>query len=372
MKRKFMEVAMEMNGRLLGDAAFVKLGQEAIKILTKPAKGNIPEELLPLVESPFGQLLTAFGIVYVSQEYNIPGLDSVARAVTAAATNDSVNALIDMGQKCLTREGEVLKTVPSAVPANTSKGDAKVVDSTTGFLAVEKKVQEIKQNTTTGGENEADLTGQDEDNTPYWPTSKEELVLDDKNLCICPNPIEGKEAHSRQRDKFKPYNSKTLNGYRDDLDGLFFCGGCHNDLTVQYGKDKAKLAEEKKLTEAQAKIDVLTEEFDALGEKIIGAKNSEATYIKLLSENAGNEDYAEALKNVQEKIKKFTERYESIQKQVKELDDLLDKATDGNKKSTPPIVQNVTEGSTTQANAKLASGAAERIKNNGKNKKHGK
>jgi len=225
MKRKFIEVALEMNGKLIADAAFCKFGAEATKLLMKPAEGNIPKELLPLVNSPWGKLVAAFGISFAAEVYGIPGLDSVARAVCANATAESVNALIDMGEKCLTRENEVL-ALPAApvatkvVPASsmTAHNQSKGGQNVSGFLKVEAKAAEIKANTAVDGE--AVVKGELVDDTPYWPVKPDELLTDSNNLCICPNPIEGKAAHSRQRNKFQPYKSKNLNGYRDDLDGL--------------------------------------------------------------------------------------------------------------------------------------------------------
>lgn len=376
MKRKSFELVAEMNGKLIADAAFVKFGQEAIKLIIKPAEGQIPKELLPLVNSPFGKLLAALGINYAADVYGIPGLDSVARAVMAASTTECANSLMDIAEKCLTRENEVLAKAKDVTPApaqNVSKGNAKV-SSPSGFLAVEKKAQEIKANTTQGSENvvNEELTEQGGDNdAPYFPVKKDELLLDEKNLCICPNPIPGKEPHSRQRDKFRPWVSKNMNGYRDDLEGMLMCGGCHNDMSVLYGKEKAKLDEEKKLAEAQTKIDTLTEEFDALNDKIVKAQGTEATYIKMLKEDPSNEDFAESLKSVQEKIKKMQEQASGIEKQVEELDKFLDSKTDGNK-ATPEAeapAQNTTKAGppNVQANAKVPTGAAARIKG-----KHGK
>jgi hypothetical protein len=260
---------------------------------------------------------------------------------------------------------------------NQSKGGQNV----SGFLKVEAKAAEIKANTSIGGETV--VSGELVDDTPpdeeaYWPTKPDELLTDSNNLCICPNPIEGKAAHSRQRNKFQPYKSKNLNGYRDDLDGLLICGGCRVDLEAAYGKDKAKIEAEKKLAEAQTKIDSLTEEYDNIEEKIVKAKGTQATYIKLITDDPGNEDHADALKNVQEKIKKLTEQQENIGKQVEDLEALLDKATDGNvKRSTPPVVEQESAKNTavgpkpevkviSQANAKQPTGAAARIKGKGK------
>lgn len=380
MKRKSFELVAEMNGKLIADAAFVKFGQEAIKLIIKPAEGQIPKELLPLVNSPFGKLLAALGVNYAADVYGIPGLDSVARAVMAASTTECANSLMDIAEKCLTRENEVLAKAKDVTPApaqNVSKGGEKTAKLTdgkpSGVLGIIAKSEEIKRNTAQGSENvvNEELTEQGGDNdAPYFPVKKEELLLDEKNLCICPNPIPGKEPHSRQRDKFRPWVSKNMNGYRDDLEGMLMCGGCHNDMSVLYGKEKAKLDEEKKLAEAQTKIDALTEEFDALNDKIVKAQGTEATYIKMLKEDPANEDFADSLKNVQEKIKKMREQASGIEKQVEELDKFLDSKTNGNAapEAEAPAQNTAKAGPpNVQANAKVPTGAAARIKG-----KHGK
>ena len=398
-KGKVLAVMLEMNSKLAADALSVKLGDEACKLIMAPMQSQLPKEMLPLAQGPLGKILLSLGIEAVSANYNITGLDTVSRFVSASTANSIVNCLGDLIAKMVTRESEVLALPAGKVPAaatlppssmaahNKAKGNQNV----SGFLKVEAVASQIKANTTTGGE--AVIEGElvDDNDTPpvYWPVTHAECEKDASNKLRCGNPL-GHDEHYRQKDKINAYVAANNGGFRDDLNGLMICGGCRDELHTLYKKEKKAKdeadAKEKALAEAQDKIDAMTVDYDVCCKALEKAQASRVTFLGLVKDDPTNEDYVASLASVEAKVKTLTDQKKKYEDDMLALEMLLDEAVDGNVAdaskgerstpvNTPPVVHNnVASGPKPEVqvivpgNAKV-SVAADRIKNG---KKHNK
>lgn len=350
----------KINAQLAGDAAFVELGRAAAKVLVAPAKAQLPDGAKELLSGLKGHAAVLGGVMYVNENYDIPGLPAVEDALGAAFAADSVMALGDLIAKAVTRRKEVLGDSGSAEPpalpaANTAKGNEVKVAS--GLLKIIDKSNEIKRNTAQGAENVAEIDdeGKVYDVTGYSPMKLDDLRKTPENKYLCPDPFgyhKDPKDRARHKDKFQPWSSKNLHGYRSDLDGLMMCGGCRTALTDMYHTEKkatelAELADKKK-SEAQAKIDTLTAEYDALGKKLDAYKSYEQEQIKAIAEAAkakddiANELGADNLASIQRKIKDAEAKMQEISDKVTALEAELTPATVVN---TPPVVAaNTTKG----------------------------
>jgi hypothetical protein len=379
MKKSILTVLYEANAKCVGDATLISLGKEGMNLAMAPVEKALPKELVPLSQTPLVRVGFASALLLAADCLGVEGSDSVVRALFAGAWDNFVGSIgPDHVKKIEDRVIEVIGTPvhqPSTptVVANTSKGSSNIVDKAKGVLSnvfagpaggpIDPRFA-AKQNTAEGGQHEVQIE------VVYHPMSKDELKKDDKNLCICPNPL-NKEPHSKQRDKFQPWSAP--NGYREDLKGMYICGGCRDFLTAEYNREKkAKQAEEeatKKLSEAQGKLDDANAQYADLADKFTKAEATRATFAKLVADDPTNTDTTEALANQEKKVRALAAEKKKLEDLMFELELLLDPKASSKVEDTvktapvnviKPTAADEIAANTSAGNVKLSTSAAAR------------
>lgn len=380
MLKNILSRIVQRNMALAGNAALVKLGDMAYMLFAAPTKEKLPKELKALVDTPMAQVIGTNAVLGIAESYGVTANEAVADSLALAAWDKFI---MSIGEEKAKEIEVAYNAEVSKVMHNVSKGGEKVFHSgLSGIVGIIQKSEEIKRNTSQGGENAVELTEQGND-TPdvYMPRSKDELKKNEKNLYICPDPLNVGDGHAKQKDKFRPWNARE--GFMPDWNGVECCGGCCEKMTGLALAEKKKAEKEAAVDQEKLKKQALLlakeNDLKLLNEQLTKKITTEATFKALVEDDPSNEDTANALKNVQVGIADLNKKIDDLTLEIMTLDEEINgapgnkteakPAADAEEKPAPTAVpaQNASKG-----NAKTSTPAAARLEHLKNQKKHGK